>query len=663
MVPAGLTAAAMKAVEQGRDGACGLLADAISFGLDIATLLPAAPSIIGVPAYGRFGVLMGLSGERPEYPGAIEVVGKLLAASPGTVTGAFAERLRSPEKMVRFNAIRLLTDLLPEQVALILPLTDDLLRSLELPDDIYEGASADGASCILLAHLYAYAPQTVEPRFQAFLRMASQEARVLVLDVYSRLALLGVEKERERWPGRRGFEGFERDLYARHSGMAIEQLFLAIADLGMSPRHRYEISDDLKRLIECYPDEGIVRLERLLGRLMITVREARNAPPTTGDALAAMEAQSRFSSFSALQRTLTEIVEELARHRPHDVFAAVQDLIGRLSSKDEADAELKARLVGTLTSFAETYELVPEVVRELYKHLVDFESVRVRARAVDIAGDLLSSMPQSLPDNIVELIIVYLNDDYVAIHRSAVRALAGYKFQEDERGRDVLSRLLGMEHYYRQQPKKVHVIGEIFSTLRRSFREWPAVRRYIALSLLPAYARLPVRHFAEDMLALMGEQVSDYPELAAPFVQAALDYLSSTERDRYNDDVRSDRGKIRDRLLDVPLNAFVAEMERIRGFIQAKAGKDAFDVIRMLDILCFRELYAEAAALAEEALCLVPEVKAHAFERETYDRMRRAALAESLVAQGRVDEALEIINASGGGMDEAEEEGEHEPSL
>jgi hypothetical protein len=666
MVHSGLIVKAMTAVGQRRDVACGLLSDAIECGYNAADVLAELPLIVAVPEYGRFGVLAALGGKSPEYSGTIELVRKLIELDPAAVRGAFAERLKSPEKMVRFNAIRLLTDFLPGQVDAILGLTDALLRSLELPDDIYDGASADGAASNLLAHLYAYAPHSVEPSIQQFLPLASMEARMLVLDMYSRLALLGVEKERERWPGRRGFEGFDRDLYAKHARMSIDQLFGAIGDIRVTPHRRFEICNDLKELIRCNPDEGIARAERILGRLMITVREAQNAPaPASGDALAAMEASSRDSSYDAVQRVLTKMVDELARHKPREVFAAVRDLLSRLSSKDEAEREAKGQLIRTLSTFAKTYELVPDVVRELYKHLVDFESVGVRAIAIRVAGDLLSSIPQSVPDNIVELLTVYLGDEYIAIHQNAVRALAACRFGKDERGRRVLNCLVQMERCYREKPRKTYFLREILATLRRSFREWPEVKRYVALTLLPVYVGFPDKHFAEDMLVLIGEQVSAYPELARPFVQAALDHLKSTERDRYNDDTHTNRGKLRDRLYEVPLGALTAETERLRGIVQVKAGKDAFDVIRLLEILSFRELYAEAAALAEEALSLVPEVKAHAFERESYSLVWAAAMTESLVAQGRVNAVMDTVWSTDDQSDEEEEEGEdeNEPSL
>ena len=638
-----LMAAALKAVEDGIDAACGLLSDAIGYGKEVASMLSALPSIVALAGYGSFHTMIGGLHERPRYPGTIELLGRLFKIDAGAVSAALVTRLKSQEKLVRFNAIRLATDLLPGEVEQILPLADELLRSLELPDDFYEGGSADGAACQLLAHLYAYSPQEIEARIQGFLARASLEARVVVLDVYSRLALLGVDEERERWPGRRVFIGFDRSLYASHGALAIDRMLLAVGDLDISPDRRFEICNKLKDLIKCYSAEGMARIDRILGRLTMTVHESRNAPPPAAGTMAALEAMNRDSSYGALKRVLTEIVDELARVSPAPVFTAVRDLLDRLSSKDEADAELKAQMVTTLTSFAETYEMVPLVIRQLYKHLVDFESRRVRSRAIRVAGELLSRIPESIPDDIVELLTIYLTDDYYIIHQNAVRSLASCRFHRDERGNKVLTTLIQFERYYRQQPKETAFLRDLLSTLRRSFREWPEVRRYIAVKLLPEYSRLPDRHFAEDMLVLMGDQVAAYPELATPYVRAALDHLQRTERDRYDDDIGKDRGRIRERLRDVPSSAVVAEIDKVRDIVRLEAARDPFDVIHLLEILSFHELHAEAAALAEEALGLVPEVKANAFAREAYAVIQTAEIAEVFVAQRRPRQAARMI--------------------
>jgi hypothetical protein len=148
------------------------------------------------------------------------------------------------------------------------------------------------------------------------------------------------------------------------------------------------------------------------------------------------------------------------------------------------------------------------------------------------------------------------------------------------------------------------------------------------------------------MLVLMGDQVEPYPELEKPFLQAALDYLKTTSRDRYNDDTYHDRRKILERLRDISASAFVAELARLRDLIHSKAGEDPIDVIRLLEILSHKELHTETATLAEEALGLVPDVKSHDFERKTYATIRAAARVEYLVLKGRSREAVDLIKAA-----------------
>jgi hypothetical protein len=278
--------------------------------------------------------------------------------------------------------------------------------------------------------------------------------------------------------------------------------------------------------------------------------------------------------------------------------------------------------------------------------LVDFESLLVRANAIRVAGELLSKIPQSMPDEIIELLTIYLEESYVVIHQNAARAIRACRFQQDDRGNKVLNLLLNIENYYRQEAKDFDFLRDAFNALRSSFGDWPGVRRFIASKLLPIYARLPDAYFAEDMLVLLGDQLKNYPDLAKPFVQIALDHLKATARDKYNDDTHRDRGKILERLRDLPAPTLAEETPRFRDLIRSKAGKDQIDVVRVLEILSHKELHAEAATLAEEALALVPDVKSREFERMAYAAIHAAESAESLVFQGRGTDALAIIEAT-----------------
>jgi hypothetical protein len=243
----------------------------------------------------------------------------------------------------------------------------------------------------------------------------------------------------------------------------------------------------------------------------------------------------------------------------------------------------------------------------------------------------------------LELLVIYLAEEYVIIHKSAARALRSCTFKSDDRGQRVLSLLLGWERSYRDKPHETDFLRDLYWTLGASYRGWPEVRRHLAVVLLPVYCRSGDRHFAEEMLDRLGERTSAYPEVVPTFVAAALDHLTSTERDPYNDDTHTERGKIRDRLRALSPRSLLAERERIRVLVRAKAGKDPTEVIRTLEILSHLELHSEAAGLAEEALGLVPAVKAHAYERDAYRLIAAAARAESLISRGDHTAACEVL--------------------
>ncbi len=641
-VPDCLAAAALEAAAQGCDAACGLLVDSIGYGQDATLILADLATIVNLPNYAWYHSTFQADDEPPKFPSTLELITKLAAIDHNTVRAILVERLRNSQKIVRVNTISLMTDLLARDAKIILPLATELLNSLELPDDVYCGCSADSEACQLLSNLYIQFPDTVEVMIQTFLRMASQDARILVLDVYSRLALGCIHEESPRRATRRGVPAVDPARCTSYASMAIEQHLLVLGDLNISPRSRHEVCEDLKRLITHFPEVGLTRIERILGRLAMTVRESQNTP------------QSRIESFewefayTALNRTLTKIVKKLIDFNPQFVFDILLKLLNRLTSTDQADAKLKAQLVTTLPSFASTYELVPLVIRQLYKHLVDFESIAIRVSAIRAAGELLSDIEvrESMPDDIIELLTIYMNEDYIVIHKSATRALSALRFQRDERGNNVLSRLVVLEQYYRVQATDFDFVRDVFDILMWSFKGWPDVELYVVRKLLPNYVISPDPRFAEEMLVQMSEQNEHFPELASTFLCAAIDYLKVTDRDRYNDDTYSERRKILNQLTMLPATVLGTQIDKIGELIRSKVGHDPIDVIQLLEILSLREMHSEAASLAQEALQLVPEVKARTFERHTYASVHAAELVESLVITGDFQKALQIIESA-----------------
>src|SRR5207248_2306672 len=126
------------------------------------------------------------------------------------------------------------------------------------------------------------------------------------------------------------------------------------------------------------------------------------------------------------------------------------------------DERLKVIFVRMLGVFAMcSYELVPRVVPQLYKHLVDFDSRRVRAAAIGVVGVMMGKMPGSVPDEMIDLLAAYLDEKWVIIHKATVRTLQHYRFSRDERGARVLNTLLGWEGTYVQKESETDFLQAI----------------------------------------------------------------------------------------------------------------------------------------------------------------------------------------------------------
>ena len=124
----------------------------------------------------------------PRYHGsnyALKVIGKRDLAS---VTETLKKRLCRNQKEVRINTGHVILALLDEFPQIGLELTDPLIDSLELDDDIYGGESADGMACRVLAVIYSRQPEAVQQKIAEGYKRLSTEAKEELYGVYRFIA-------------------------------------------------------------------------------------------------------------------------------------------------------------------------------------------------------------------------------------------------------------------------------------------------------------------------------------------------------------------------------------------------------------------------------------------------------------------------------------------
>ncbi len=616
------------------DDAYGIIADYIELN-GAQSVLPILPEIISAADYYRsLWLTHGFRHETPHLPNLIDLFHFLFNNEPDAVRAAFQSRLHIDHKETKFNTAKLLLNLLPGEIDNIIPLTRDILRSLELEDDHFED-SADEAVYNLLAHLYVYSPSIIGKEVDDYWQHASGEIKVLLLKMYARISLYAADKDYYL-----GSLVFDRVCYVQQLPIIFEKLYTAVADIRIEVRLREEICHLLKQVLRDHPTLLSRKLNQFLGRLAITVRELVHITSSSNGSQTGLEVEEQEAAYNSIILRLTEILHELIATNPSEYYQSIIEFLDELNSK--TDSRLKSELVKTLSIFGRSYELLPQVIPKLYKYLVDFESVSIRQAAIDVLGTILKHEPQSVPDNMIDLLVeVYLRDSYVAIHRSTIRTLRHFKFSKDERGYLALKRIVAWEEVYFKEQSGTRVFQDIVTTLSSAF-QWPEVKQFIVTKLLPKYSKSENRHFAQDMLLSFARQVVDYPEAAPSFLRTALDFLQNTSND-HGGSFSSPCLAILESFYTLPSETISKEIDRFHEVIKAKFHSDPFESFKLLEVLAFWGRYEDIVNIVNDVFPQPPTGKRINYWHENCQLLSVAAQVEIHALQGDLVQAHEVI--------------------
>jgi hypothetical protein len=620
-LPTFMPKAVLSAMAAGLDDACNIIVDHFSE-FDKSMLAEGLAISLNIPEYEHVPGAT-LIRTRPSYPGAVRFFVRMTETAPEDVRAVLGRTLGIDSKRTKFNCANFILDLLSEATAEhLVPLTRMLIRSLELTDDAY-GESADDAVCGLLAHLYISSPEHVAEEVERTYSFAGAEMRMLLLDIYARVALLGAEHGYRR-SGRKIAESTS----VAHVPAVVDKLYTALSDLQNDPKVRVRACEMLEDVVAAYPQHGAQMLPRFLTRLVLTSMESKATPLESGTPLAQINNMSRNASYNAMTRQIVKIVERIAAYLPAPTFVAVSEAILDMDSK--SDSSLKGQLVRTLAVFGKQYEMTSAVLSEVYRHLTDFESNAVRHAAIEVVKDLMQQNSFPIPDNMIELITTYLHEDFVIIHKSATRVIRHCRFSPgDARGQKVLDRILLLEHAYSSEANvDKNFINDLVDVLDHTFAGWPRIQHHVATVLLPKYGRSKDMYLAQDMLVELSRRLDKFPAAQRPFVNAALGYMAQFPRDRYNDGLRSDRSKIFDALFTVPSEIITEASSTIVDIVRAQAGNDSFEAICFMGLLSHHGLHAETMRIADDSFRKLPNVKSHEMERNSYALIATAERAE-----------------------------------
>jgi hypothetical protein len=631
-IPATAVAASWRCVDKGlcHDEVLGLLGDDLGHGGELP-IVPVVARALGHQAFaGRhFG------GHRPSHPGLLHLIGEICNRDVDRVADACCRRLENRDPHVRAGTSVVLRKLLPVHPALGPPTLAALLDSLSLDDDEYE-KSADVEACRALSVIYAQAPKATESKILNSFKRANEEVKELILQIFRRFGDLCRENSNE--PAHATAVAAIPD--------ALDQLLAFISSVDIPLKCRITAAETVRELASQHPKLVLSRCEAIFGMLALIFPEkiAFFQANPGGDPVLRGFPRSEWAYYDQLTSNLSRTLTEVGEHAAAPVFEALVGIIGCLDSKDKAQEELKVSLVEVYETLFQDYQIGIRMVPHLFNALMDMESVAVRFAALNCVAKILARKPELVPDNMKEILKLYLKDPYVAIHKGAARCMSAFKPASEEEAEEIALLLCIQFNVHRKRPyvESGHFGDLLDALIHICHGNSRLLRKYAFLAIL-ALSRGDKSDLAERALSKFKRELSAVPDLATLYVTETLSYFQRFEFG--GDEFYSDGKQLLLSLYDQPLAAITANQATFKQLIDKLiVDEEWYVAFQILAVLFHFELYQAAADSASDIENALPTDKSHEGAKRQARLFVAAARAEFHITARNSCEALATLD-------------------
>lgn len=303
----------------------------------------------------------------------------------------------------------------------------------------------------------------------------------------------------------------------------------------------------------------------------------------------------RESEWERLKQELTDIVKQIANDRPNEVGNALiatfnsASAIGRQPLKNTA-----LSLLGEAASYSQDLCLL--ALPTFMAALADYSSHWTRAVALSSIRTAFSGAGLTLPSNVVDLMVVHLRDQYVAVHKAAIRAFwfGGIPMNSQQRW-EAFSSLVAIWKVYSQNPAESFFMDDIAEVLLVVAGDHEDLRQ-VAIRLSCAY--LPTKEVLIDSKfcrALI--RVSRASGRSDVFVAKALiACLERHPRDMYRSG-RDWREDAADWLMDLPEPEWRIVAGQFEACARAVVERDPAETVLFASVMCERGDHAAEATV------------------------------------------------------------------
>jgi len=556
--------------------------------------------------------------ERPTHNHACTFLLKVYHQDKDFLIKQFRAGLLSDEKKKRINANYLFQSLLQNEDFEGMFFLNDLIHSLEKPDDRYE-ESADKCTLNSLSELFKKEPQTVFQSIKdAFLNLSEGARKELI----------------------KGYPQFLQEIQGIEDIKVREQLLDHLFSLYERYKKDPELSDQilsiLKREAKRDPKIFLTRIEVCLGIFIDVLRskeifkwyvdeldkpveERSTFNPLTGATTLDMISQK--NTLEKNIRTLNDLLSPLIARDNN--YQLVLEILKSLELPREE--KLKGNLISLLREAIKDPEQLALLLPNLYNWMLEINSENIRLEAFDFLNALLKEYDGLITHTLIDLIKVFLKDDNPVIKGSAIRSYRylARKFPEHIQPEEIQLILNSFSHTYVIIHKNCfEFCYEFYHDLNK---EQQASFLLLTMGLHKVYAKDGKQedfciHLIDALLMATADNEKAYCNIVKDFliphiekaeyfdrikflkkltflykpfdalhpiwIEQTLDFLRKTKKDPYSS--MDDREFFFKEFYKLPKNFFSRNLLRIKEFILEKLHSGQyFDVFEFFDILGF----------------------------------------------------------------------------
>ena len=514
-------------------------------------------------------------------------------------------------------------------------LAEPLVAAFALPEGLspYAGSPTDGTHAGLEAVFEAH-PQAVEAIFDGLAQTLGSEERKALFRTYD-----GVFR------GRMRCEEVPSDVAV----VAVEAIFSRLTgDWGE------DLADEAVEAIDLisryHPELLADRVDTLFGTLIAAAGRHDDNREAIASPEAALLAASRRMARAARVSKLREVVGRLARLRPDETLTGVEAILDVPVLRDDKEtADLRGHAVRLLGDLGRVSRLAVRIVPRLTT-LALGDDIVGRTRAIEALGSIAREPHVRMPDDVLELVPVWLSDPYRGPHQAAVRAV-GNRLPVIDRVLDpTILALMRLGSVYASDDTRLlnEILENVWALSRRLERDLAAGIERWCLETAQHLSVYDLERFIEWRAARGDPRNGDM--VADRILQALGD------RERATDPNRREDGLLR-RLRDLPASVLVDRLDDIRNAAAVLLPWGVVPALRYVEILQRAGAWDAASRLADEVFSSVPDTVEERGVRARAAAVAAGARLEAAVAVGdakAVDQSLADWDAALAERDEVE---------